>query len=238
MIKFIFRLLNLDHVTCEEIQRILPQNFILEQKDKDIFLTINADDETDENKAKFLLDRELDRIFFLSGQKIESSLKLIEYPNGRKQTIVTIKYDINAIQKISEEIAPQQWTNNIEVQLKLWVLANTYNLPLAAKINLLFQIIEIEYPNTSDQSIYPLYRDSTTEPNPMTEAKLLRHMVSHGKSPIENNQLRTYCDFLNLSPEMHDPSNARFIDVISRRIPIITRLAKEIIEAKLTIIEN
>jgi len=234
MIKFRFKLFNFEHITCEEIQRILPQNFILEQKDKDIFLTINADDEIDENKAKFLLDRELDRIFFLSGKKIESSLTLVEYPDGRKRTTVTIKYDINAIQKIPEEIAPQQWANNIDVQLKLWVLAHTYNIPLAAKINLLFQIIEIEYPNIRDQSIYPLYNDSTIVPNPMTEAKLLRHIVSHGKSPIKNDQLRKYCDFLELSPEMHDPSNAQFIDVINRRLPIITRLAKEIIEAKLT----
>ena len=190
MIKFRFKLLNFEHITCEEIQRILPHNFILEQKDKDIFLTINADDEIDENQAKFLLDRELDRIFFLSEKKIESSLALVEYPDGRKRTTVTIKYDINAIRKIPEEIAPQQWANNIDVQLKLWVLAHSYNIPLAAKINLLFQIIEIEYPNTRDQSIYPLYRDSTIAPNPMTEAKLLRHIVSHGKSPIENDQLR------------------------------------------------
>jgi len=234
MIKFIFRLLNFDHITCEEIQRILSQNFILGQEDKNIFLIINADDEIDENKAKFLIDRELDRIFFLTEKKIDSSLTLVEYPDGRKQTTVTIKYNINAIQKIPEEIAPQQWRNNIDVQLKLWVLAHSYNIPLAAKINLLFQIIEIEYPNTRDQNIYTLYSDSTIVPNPMTEAKLLRHIVSHGKSPIENDQLRKYCDFLNLSSEMHDPTNTQFIDVINRRLPIITRLAKEIIEAKLT----
>ena len=234
MTKFKFRIFDFPDTNIGEIDRLLPNYFSLIDEEGDIFLFVNIDERINEKQVQFLVDREFDRIFFLTGCKINFSLVNIEYPDGHKKSLCDIKFSINAIQAIPDNIGPQLWENNIDTQLKLWFLAHGENIPLASKINLLFQILEIEYPYTGNQTIYPLYEDSSSEPSPMTEAKLLRHIVSHGKSPINNHQLRKYCEFLGLRPEMHDPANAEFIDIINRRLPVITRLAKEIIEAKLT----
>ena len=231
MAKFTFQLFNFDSLDIDEIIRLLPNHFSLIRKEGDTFLTVIFDDAIDEKEIIYLIDREFDRIYFLTGCKIDFSLIHIMYSDGRQQARCEIKYSINAIQKIPDNIGPQQWENNIDTQLKLWRLAHEDNIALGARVNLLFQIIEIEYP---DNKNYPEYNDPKLEPSPMTEAKLLRHIVSHGKSPIKSSQLRKYCKFLGLRAEMHDPANPKFVDAINRRLPVITNLAKEIIEAKLT----
>jgi hypothetical protein len=139
------------------------------------------------------------------------------------------------VKQLPKNIDRQQWSkDDITVHLRLWHLAYSPDIPLAAKINLLFQIIEIEYPETHDNTFYVEYNDSTKPPTPMTEAKLLRHLMSHGKSDNVKKQLEHYCIFLGIKPGTHDPTDRNFINCVKKRLSVLENEARKIIDNKIT----
>ena len=232
--KFKYRIKDMGNLNAAQLIKILPGNCTIEQNDN-TYLIIERDPGTTENDSFFFLQREVDRLFFLTGINIKYELDTIENNDGFSTGISGLKCMLTAIAQLPENIDRQQWgTNDISVLLRLWSLAFSPNLPLAAKINLLFQIIEIEYPDTSDNAVYPNYHDPANPPDPKTEAKLLRHLMSHGNGPIANNSLRQYCIFLGISPEMHNPIDPNFIFGVNKRLSILIDEARKIIDDKIS----
>lgn len=231
--KFKYRI-DMGNLDAAQLIKILPDNCTIEQNDN-TYLIIEHASGTNENDSFFFLQREVDRLFFLTGINIKYELDTIENNDGSFIGISGLKCMLTAVAQLPENIDRQQWgTDDIAVHLRLWSLAFSPNLPLSAKVNLLFQIIEIEYPDTSDNAVYPNYNDRANPPAPKTEAKLLRHLMSHGKGPIANNSLRQYCSFLGISPEMHNPIDHNFIIGVNKRLPILVDEARRIIDNKIS----
>lgn len=120
------------------------------------------------------------------------------------------------------------------VQLRLWSLVDSPNMPISIKINLLFQIIEIAYPETRNEEIYPQYLDSNNDPDPKTEALLLRNLVSHG-GQAGSPQLKKYCNFLGIPQTMNNLGNSEFIKKVESRVGVIKEEARKVIDNQITI---
>lgn len=76
---------------------------------------------------------------------------------------------------------------------------------------------------------YPKYEDPSVDPNPLTEARLLRNLVSHRQPVIQRDELNKYCDFLGIPREFHDPTDKDVINAIKKRKKIVKEEAKKII---------
>lgn len=104
-------------------------------------------------------------------------------------------------------------------------------------MNLLFQIIEIEHPKNDSYPEYRNIEDTNAEPiefhHPMTESRLLRHLVSHGRGEPQQAQLKKYCRFRQFN-STHDPTYPNFFSKIQERLPIMEKQAKEIIDGKIS----
>lgn len=233
--KFKYKISNFGHITIENIFNIFPKNISIDDNNGNIFLIFEHDPGTTENDAYFCLQRETDRVFFLTGINIQYDLVSIENDDGSLTAFSDLQTIVNAVAKLPHNINRQQWaSDDVSVHLRLWFLAFSPHLPLAAKVNLLFQIIEIEYPDTGDNSIYPAYDDSNIPPDSKTESKLLRHLMSHGNTPIGSPQLREYCIFLGISPEMHNPTNPQFISRVNSRLSVLKDEALRTIDEKIS----
>ena len=192
---------------------------------------------TTENDSYCLIQREMDRLYFLTGRKIDFVLESIQNDNGTLTGITGLRAVINAVEDLPNNITRQNWElNTINIQLRLWSLCflpSIPPIPLSSKINLLFQIIEIDFPNTGEKGDYPPYDNPANPPAPRTESKLLRDLMSHGNSPVGGPQLRLYCQFLGLPPQMHDPTSPQFFAAIDGRMYILIAEAKQIIDHKI-----
>jgi hypothetical protein len=232
--RFKYRISNMANLSAGQLGNILPDNCAIYQNDN-TYLIIEHGPGTTENDSFFFLQRELDRLYFLTGINIKCELDTIENDDGAFTGISGVKCTLTAVAQLPENIGRQQWgTDDIAVHLRLWALAFSSNLPLAAKINLLFQIIEIEHPETNSNAVYPTYRNPANPPDPKTEAKLLRHLMSHGNKPVKHNSLRQYCIFLGISPEMHNPIDQNFVSRVNKRMAILINEARKIIDSKIS----
>lgn len=231
-IKYIIH--DMAHFNAGQLIKVFPENCTIEQKDK-TYLTVELPSGSNEHDSFFFLQREVDRLFYLTGAMIKYDLISVENEDGSFTGFGDLNMMLQAVKQLPENIERQEWdTNDITVHLKLWSLAFSPNLPLAAKINLLFQIIEIEYPKTSDNAVYPHYNDPTSPPDPKTEAKLLRHLMSHGNSPIKDNALKQYCSFLGIPQAMHNPVDQNFISSVKNRLAIVIEEARKVIDNKIS----
>lgn len=247
--KFIYSVHGLDGIDLNTRKKIFdsfPDNFQCDNGNG-WALTVNIDSAMTDTvndlrcKGESSLQREVERIFFISKSMvfIEYELKGIEYDDGTKKGInflesaPCIAYEIEETDKIDQ----QNWNenDNIELQLKLWFLAMQQGLPLAAYINLLFQIIEIDHPNTSAYLV-PTYGESgnlsDAEIDSKKESLFLRNLVSHGKQNVGDPHLITYCEHLGIPLEMHNPLNQAAMDAIRTRVHIVRNEAKRIIKEK------
>jgi hypothetical protein len=151
----------------------------------------------DADVAFATVQRECDRVYFLTGEQLAPVFKRIDDPHG-----TTTQFKSQPGQsfiKTAFSPTPQQWTPKLAVQLRLWQLARRPDTPLAAKINLLFQIIECEHPDRNDNATYPQFTVSMVKPAPLTACKLLRDLVSHGASTAPSGkQLQDYIKYLGI----------------------------------------
>jgi hypothetical protein len=102
-------------IDLEKFQRSLPPAFKVYEETKNIYIAIETRNDEDEN-AKYLIDRELDRHFFLTCVKITS-----EMVRKRIQNSLIISYRIHG--DLPENIKPQKWNYELPIMLKLWSMA-------------------------------------------------------------------------------------------------------------------
>ena len=97
------------------------------------------------------------------------------------------------------------------------------------KVILYYQVIELTHATSSS---FPEYLDSSLAPNPLSEAKFIRHLVAHS-GEVSNKQLKTYCEYLGIPELMFDPTDVEHLNIIKRKVPLLEAEAKKIIDAAL-----
>lgn len=225
-------------ITSSDLEKTFSNNisFIVEDKEPCLIVKI---ENASEREAYSIIERECDRIFFLTGQQLKPDYQWQKDVDGKKEScesLTVTHYNFHGKKKIPENITKQQWTLDLEVQLRLWRVANSFGLPIQSRINLLFQIIEISFPDRRDKSIYPEYTASKQKPASMTECKLLRDLVSHGMGTVEGEELKTYCDSLGVEG-FYNLKDKNFEGVIRKRLHTIEREAEAIIKKQITYLE-
>lgn len=201
-------------IEINKFKKSLPGNFIVSERNDGIYVEIESDYVEDE-RCQYLIDRELDRHFFLTSVKISA-----EMVRTRVSSDFSINYRIHG--SLPDNIRPQNWNYELPIQLRLWSLASDTK-DLRIKIILLFQIIEISKVN------FPKYTDPTSAPHPLLECKFVRDLVSHS-GDVSNNQLKLYCSFLNLPEVMLDITDSNHQKIIFNKVNLLIDEAKKIIE--------
>ena len=202
----------------------LPKNFVVTDEASGIFISLNSS-QLEDHKCQYLIDRELDRHFFLTCVKVKASMV-------RKQVWAqhTTKYRI--LDGLDDNIGPQQWDYDLSIQLKLWSLAIDCE-EVMLQIILFYQIIELEYP---ERECFPKYGDPSIPPEPLTECRLLRNLATHSGAVSDRSfQLKKYCEYLNIPEMMHDPTDYQYMAIFNNKVNLLMSEAKRIIERKITI---
>ncbi len=152
-------------INIDKFQQSLPANVLVEPRNDGIYVVIESTDSEDE-KCQYLIDRELDRYYFLTNVRIRAEM----IRSGVTLTI-PIRWSIHGA--LPEDIQPQKWNYELPLQLRLWSLASATDVVIM-KLLLLFQIIEL----TPPESGYPYYNDPTKSPAPLAECKFVRHLLT------------------------------------------------------------
>lgn len=200
----------------------LPSSIILEEESGDVYATVDST-EPEDSSTQLLIDRELDRLFFLTQVRLRAEM-------CRRTVTASLKISYRIHGSLPPEIRPQIWSDQVTLQLRLWaVAADTEDIYLKAL--LFYQIIELSYPDTLNATAYPRYDNSLREPHPRTESKLLRHLVAHvGGAKRETS---TYLQFLGLPPLLSNLVHPEWAGKIAERVAIVERQAQEVVQSAL-----
>lgn len=210
---------NID-IDVKRFNASLPTTIRVDAQQDGIFATV-ASDADGEAATQALIDRELDRLFFLTCVRLRAKMC-----QTTESVDLNVKYRVHG--EIEEGTIPLEWTERLSLQLKLWALAAD-SLDLTLKIILYFQIIELSFPDIHDETAYPTYRDDTHTPHPRTEAKLLRHLVAHaGQARPETEK---YLNFLGLPPRLGNLTHAAWILKLSERIGCVEQQAQMVLRS-------
>lgn len=201
-------------------QQSLPKNIRVESRADGTYVSVDSKDPED-STAQYCIDRELDRVYFLTCVRVRAVMC-----RKRVTASQSIRYSIHGTLPVT--IAPQVWSYNLGLQLRLWAIASELDDPLA-KLLLLFQIIELSYPLRSD---YPQYIDSAIPPHPRTESKLLRHVVTHS-GEVTGTELKNYCEHLGLPHLMLDRTDQQHMDIFAKRVAIVENEGKAVLASAL-----
>lgn len=213
-------------------KEILPEHFQLKTEENNYYLIITTSKAVD-GEVFIEVQRECDRIYFLTGEQLNPRFEWKRNDEGLTTHLNDIKSDARIVKSLPDDIGRQKWNLALSIQLRLWQLSKLSDLPIAAKINLLFQIIEISFPNTRDKTDYPDYNDITNPPDPKKESLFLRNLASHGKGMVGDLQIKNYCRFLNITETLHDPTDTNFIKALKSRLKIVEQEARNIIKLQL-----
>lgn len=217
-----------------QVPKIFPGNFQLNIENDKIFLIVKTEGVLD-SEVFIEVQRECDRIFFLTGEQLNPQFQWKKDGDGITHCQQNIRCDLRTVKRIPENITKQQWDLSLAVQLRLWQLANLPDLPINVKINLLFQIIEIAFPDRTEQSNYPKYTDLNKDPDSKTESFLLRDLVSHGiEVKIKNDDLKKYCNFLKVKETFYDPVDINFKKAVEGRFRIVEQEARRVISERIS----
>ena len=205
------------------LQNSLPASMKVEERGDGTYVVVDSGEQESED-AQRALDRELDRIFFITCVRVKAEMcrKIVTASQ-------TIRFSIHG--ELPKTIQPLRWTPELALQLRLWKVA-VDTTDSSAKILLLFQIVELSYPDTNNQTLYPKYGGPSCAPHPRTEAKLLRHLVAHAGNPT-GTQTENYLKYLGLGPVLSDRTNPDFLVVVRGKIPHVEALARQVIESAL-----
>lgn len=209
-------------IDVELFRSSLSAKFHVEEKEDGIYVRVNSES-TEDERCQYLIDRELDRHFFLTSVKITATMI-----RTRVCSSLNISYRIHG--NLPEDISPQNWTYNLTSQLRLWSIAVDHNDPLT-KLLLLFQIIEIAYPEATH---YPEYNNPEVAPHPLSECKFIRHLIAHS-GDVKNRQLKNYCAHLGIPEIMLDMTDDVYQKLIISKLPLMQQEAEKIIKIALTI---
>ena len=195
-------------------QSMLPSSMTVVPRDGDCYIEVETQREEDAC-AQFHLDRELDRLYFLTCVRVRAEMC--------RQTVFTERRFAWSVHgSIPPGTKPQTWSYALGLQLKLWALACEAVDPLA-RIVLLYQIIELSAP------IFPVYSDSARPPDPLTECKLLRDLVAHA-GDVDRPQLQRYCAYLNIAPLMLDRTDDAYVELLAAKCSLVEQQAKRILQ--------
>lgn len=210
-------------IEIKKFQSSLPPSFLVREKNDGIYVEIESNSEEDD-RCQRLIDRELDRHFFLTCVKIRA-----EMIRKRVTSSLSMSYRIHG--SLPDDIQPQKWNYELPIQLRLWSIADDHN-DILTKLLLLFQIIELSYPDTNNPRSYPIYNNSTSPPVPRTECKFIRHLIAHS-GDVKTEQLKHYCEYLNLPEVMLDITDQGYYEIIASKLPLMQQEAKKVIEESL-----
>ena len=200
----------------------LNEEITLESREDGLYAKV-ASVELEDPSTQLVIDRELDRIYFLTCVRLRAHMC---------QRVVSGSYTTsNRVHgKLSNDLEPLNWSDELTLQLKLWAVA-VDSTDYLVRTLLFYQIIEISYPDTTDKKNYPAYKDDTKQPAPRTEAKLFRHILSHaGDAKPETEK---YLRFLGLPPRLSNLTHQNWHKKLSERLPIVEQQAREILQSKL-----
>jgi hypothetical protein len=209
-----FKLYVEGNLEVDRFRQSLPNDFKVEEKEDGIYVKIDSESKEDE-RCQYLIDRELDRHYFLTNVKIKAEMV-------RSVVTGTLTLHRSIQGYLPENIAPQQWNYKLPIQLRLWAIAaETHDVRM--KLLILFQIIELTETN------YPIYTDETRAPDPVTECKLIRHLIAHA-GDVRDSQLKKYCKYLGFPEVMLDITDQHYCNVIASKHRLMEGEAKKIIE--------
>ncbi|MDP8263199.1 MAG: hypothetical protein P9M13_07850 [Candidatus Ancaeobacter aquaticus] len=217
----------------EQAKEIFPDNFRIKIENGKYFLIVETMSGLDRD-VFIEVQKECDRIFFLTGEQLNPQFEWKKNDDGVTTRLQSFRNDFRCVEKIPDNSTKQQWTPCLTVQLRLWQLAKLPDLPIAAMVNLLFQIVEIAFP---DKKQYPKYVNSNIPPDSKRESFLLRDLVSHSGAIMYSDQLKEYCKFLNIERTFHDPTDVNFTKAIRRRFNIVEDEARKVISEQITLNE-
>lgn len=201
-------------------QQSLPTCFQVEERDDGIYVTIESA-VAEDKICQYLIDRELDRIFFITSVKIRAEMV-------RAVTFATHTFCWGSHGSLPDNIRPQTWNYKLPIQLRLWSIATSIakdSDEVVLKLILLFQIIELEYP---EKKYYQEYKDATKAPDPLTECKLIRHLVAHSGN-VCGKELKKYCAYIGLPEVMLDITDPQYKGIIAAKVRLMETEAKNVI---------
>ena len=194
----------------------LPKDFELVKKDDGFYIGIQSSS-INEHQCQYLVDRELDRHFFLTSVRIKA-----EMVKKTLKSSISIKYRIHG--SLPKNIGPQKWNYKLPIQLRLWSLALDSS-EIQIKLILLYQIIELAFPDGN----FRKYTDTTKAPHPLTECKFIRHLVAHS-GDVKSSQLKSYSKYIGLPEVMLDVTDSHYLKIIASKVPLMEAEAKKVIE--------
>jgi len=204
----------------DKFQRSLPSIFRVERENDGIYVTVESS-LTEDKLCQDQIDRELDRHFFLTCVRIKAEMV-------RKTVSQELHAKVTIHGYLPRDIHPQKWNNKLPLQLRLWSIAMA-STQMVLKLILLFQIIELDYPNPGD---YPEYIDPTKPPHPITECKFIRHLVAHA-GDVSKKQLKLYCKYIGVRDKMFDITDEHYYGIIASKVPLMQAESKKVIEKQL-----
>ena len=205
-------------VDVEKFRSMLAREIAIESRDDGLYAVV-ASTGSEDSLTQALIERELDRLFFLTCVRLRA-----EMCRSTVTADLAIKYRIH--RKIPEGTAPLTWTDKLALQLKFWSLAADTTDQMA-RVILLYQIIELKYPDLNDKCAYPPYKDEKTPLSPRTEAKLLRNIVAHAGDARP--ETASYLRFLGLPTSLSNLTHPDWIKVLSNRLPIVEMEARKVL---------
>ncbi|SBT10549.1 hypothetical protein PROAA_540011 [Candidatus Propionivibrio aalborgensis] len=201
-------------------QQALPKDMHVATQEDGTYITVASVNEED-GTAQYRVDRELDRLYFLTNCRIRAEM-------CRRTVTASFTARYSICYALPKTIEPLAWSYELALQLRLWAIAVPRDDPFV-KILLLFQIIELSYPSKND---YPLYVDHTTPPHPRTECKLLRHLVAHS-GDVGSTDLKNYCSYLALPALMLDRTDPHYVAVLTNKASFVELEARKVLASAL-----
>ena len=219
--------------------RVFPPDFSLVEEDEDLLLEVISVSGSTDQEVFARVQSECDRIAFLTGEDLQPRFARKDNPDGSTTASDTRRARTAGYAPIPADLDRQSWSVELPVQLRLWQLAGQQNLPVAVRTVLLFQIIEISFPDTSPskpghQTKYPEYTDACIDPDPYTEAKILRHLASHGKKMMSSREVQLYCQRHGVPAQSNDPTNVALTQLFNSRLGFVANVAEKLIESAIT----
>jgi len=150
--EYVYRIKKATSFTANRVNAILPEQFSVQVDDNVYSLIVHVQDEISDQQVFYQVQRECDRIFFLTGENLYPELHCKKNPDGSMVNLERVNLDAYLVADIPPGVVPQSWKEPLTVQLRLWQLAHLPNIPVATQINLLFQIIEGSHRNFSKSS--------------------------------------------------------------------------------------
>ena len=208
-------------IDIDKFQKSLPKFITVYKKNDEIYVDVETTQEEDQN-AQYLVERELDRVFFLTCVKIKAGMI-------KKTVCMFLDQPCRIHGDLPSDITPQNWSYELPIMLKLWSMAIDLRNEFILQILYYFQIIELAYPRKES---YPEYSNPEIAPHPLTECKLIRHLIAHS-GEVYGSQLKFYCEHIGLPEVMHDITDGMYKSILMGKVKLLENQAKKAIEIQL-----